>query len=115
MDWFLALLGGLGLGSLLKSVVDHFISRRAIMKDRLYQEKREAYVGLLGAIHKAAIEPSDEHSKDYGLWQARCQLFGSADVSRYAQAILDTNDVPLAKRDAAFRGLLASMKEDLQR
>jgi hypothetical protein len=51
MDWILPLIGGLGLGlglgSLLKSVIDHFNARRALTQDRLYQEKREAYLGLL--------------------------------------------------------------------
>ena len=115
MEWLLPLLGGLGLGSLLKSVIDHFYSRRAAKNDRLYQEKREAYIGLLEAIRNAAVQPSDQHSMDYGLWQARCQLFGSEDVSRRAQAILDSNDAPLVEREVAFRALLASMKEDLRR
>lgn len=82
MEWLLRLLGGLGLGSLLKSIIDHLYSRRAVVGDRLYQEKREAYLGLLDAIHKAAVEPSPHRSKDHELWQARCQLFGSDDVSR---------------------------------
>lgn len=82
MEWILPLVGGLGLGWLLKSIIDHFIARRAITRDRLYQEKREAYFGLLDALHQAATKPSDENSKTYALWQTRCQLFGSPDVSR---------------------------------
>jgi hypothetical protein len=39
------------MGSLLKSIADHFMARRANTRDRWYQEKREAYLGLLEALH----------------------------------------------------------------
>ncbi len=52
MEWVLPLLGGLGLGSALKSTIDHIVARRSLTKDRLYGEKREAYIGLLGAYTK---------------------------------------------------------------
>lgn len=114
MEWVLPLLGGLGLGSLLKSLIDHFNMRRAVTKDRLYQEKREAYLGLLGALHKAAVHPSDANSKDFALWQTRCQLFGSPDVSHFAQAIVNTNAAARIERAAAFNGLVESMRKDLR-
>ena len=115
MEWIMPLIGGLGLGSLLKSMIDHFVSRRALAHDRRYQERREAYLGLLTSLHKAAVEPSDENSKAYALWQTHCELFGSPEVSRYAKDIVDTNDAPRSKRDAAFRGLVETMRSDLAR
>lgn len=115
MEWILPLVGGLGLGSLLKSAIDHLNSRRAVMQDRLYQEKREAYLGLLAALHKAAVRPSNENSKEFALWQTRCQLFGSTEVATFAQAIVDTNDSPRSERDAAFNGLISAMRNDLLR
>jgi hypothetical protein len=115
MDWILPLIAGLGLGSLLKSVADHFMTRRASSHDRWYQEKREAYLGLLNALHEAATTPSDKNSKTYALWQTRCELFGSMDVAKYAQLIIDTNDGPRAARSTAFRNLVNAMKSDLQR
>lgn len=114
-DWLLPLLGGLGIGSLLKSIIDHFQSRRAVLNDRFYQEKREAYLGLLDALHKAALKHSDETAKNYALWEARCDLFGSEDVSKYAKEIVETNDGPREARASAFRSLIAAMKLDLQR
>lgn len=115
MDWALPLLAGLGIGSLLTSVVTHFMNRRASVRDRWYQERREAYLGLLSALHDAAVQPSDEHSKAYALWQTRCELFGSQDVAKYAQQIVDTNDRPIAERNAAVRKLLEAMRADLLR
>jgi hypothetical protein len=115
MDWLLPLVGGLGIGALIKSVFDHFMSRRAIVTDRLYQEKRETYLGLLNALHEAAVNPSDENSKTYALWQTRSQLFGSDQVAKYAQALVDTDGGPREARSAAFKSLIEAMKSDLKR
>src|SRR5690606_29175306 len=71
MEWILPLLAGLGIGSLLKSMADHFMARRASTSDRWYQEKRESYLGLLQALHDAAIHPSDKNSMAFALWQTR--------------------------------------------
>jgi len=89
------------------------MARRASTSDREYQEKREAYLGLLKSLHDAAIHPSDETSKAFALWQTRCELFGSKDVARYAQAMVDTNDSPREQRNEAFRNLIEAMKADL--
>jgi hypothetical protein len=45
MQLLLGILGGLGIGSLLTQIATHFMARRASASDRLYQEKREAYLG----------------------------------------------------------------------
>lgn len=113
MEWILPLIAGLGIGSLLKSAADHFMTRRANTSDRWYQEKREAYLGLLQSFHDAAVYPSDESSKAFALWQTRCELFGSKDVARYAQAIVNTNNGPREQRNEAFKNLLQAMKADL--
>lgn len=114
MEWILPLIAGLGLGSLLKSVADHFMARRASANDRWYQEKREAFLGLLNALHEAAVHPSDEHTKNYALWQTRCELFGSVDVVKFAQRIVDTNDSPREERNEAFRNLIDAVRRDLR-
>jgi hypothetical protein len=113
MQLLFALLGGLGIGTLLTQVVSHFMMRRASVSDRLYQEKRAAYLGLLDALHNAAAHPSDENSKAYALWQTRCALFGSTEVMVAAQEIVDTNDGPPARRNFAFHKLLRAMRVDL--
>ncbi|HMN50539.1 MAG TPA: hypothetical protein PKB01_00580 [Xanthobacteraceae bacterium] len=115
MDWFAPLFAGLGLGTLITTIVSNLMSRRANLNDRTYQEKREAYLGLLKAIHEAATKPSDETAKAYALWQTRCNLFGSASVSKYAQDFVDTNDGPRELRAAAFNNLVIAMKADLLR
>jgi hypothetical protein len=115
MDWIPVLVGGLGLGALLNSFVSHLMTRRANDRDRWYQEQREAYIGLLGSLHDAAVKPSDANAKAFALWQTRCDLFGSAEVTRFAQQLVDTNDGPRGFRDSAFRNLIEAMRLDLKK
>lgn len=113
MELVSVLIGGLGIGSVLTAIINHFITRRAVATDRLYAEKREAYVGLLNALHQAAVHPTDENAKHFALWQTRCELFGSKEVATFAQRIVDTDSGPREERNTAFRALLDAMKADL--
>lgn len=115
MELVSVLIGGLGIGSLLTALVNQFIARRAVTSDRLYAEKREAYLGLLNALHQAAVHPSNENSKHFALWQTRCELFGSDAVAAQAQKMVETNDGPREYRHTAFRALIDAMKTDLAR
>lgn len=117
MDWILLLGGlasGLGIGTLLQTVASHFISRKSAVSDRLYQEKREAYLGLLDALQRAAVKHSNENAKNYAVWQHRCDLFGSPEVARHAEEMVLTNDKP-QERAEAFRKLIEAMRDDLRR
>ncbi|MDD3181421.1 MAG: hypothetical protein PHD48_01235 [Alphaproteobacteria bacterium] len=114
MDWFFPLVGGLGIGSLLKGIVDHFLVNKTKVKERSYQEMREAYLGLLESLHDAAVYPSDENAKAYALWQTRCKLFGSERVSKAAQNMVDTNE-DRNGRFLAHGELLDAMREDLKK
>lgn len=113
MDWLLPLIGGLGIGAILKSIVDYFLSKNAARKKAQYAEMREAYLGLLNALHKAAVEPSDQNSKEFALWQTKVQLFGSESVAKAVQGILDTNEGPREKRNAFFNEMVSEMRKDL--
>jgi hypothetical protein len=73
MEWLLPLLGGLGAGTLITKITDHVLTRKSAGHDLQYKEKREAYLGLLDALHKAAVSPSSEASKNFALWQTRVQ------------------------------------------
>ncbi len=115
MEWLLPLLGGLGGGTLLTTIVNNFLANKKARGDRHYAEKREAYVGLLNSFHLAAVSPSDKNSKDYALWQTRVRLFGSPKVTMAAQHIVDTNTGPREARDLAFEELLTGMREDLKK
>ncbi|QGP57148.1 hypothetical protein PsalMR5_04605 (plasmid) [Piscirickettsia salmonis] len=62
-------------------------NQKSKKEERRYEEKKTAYVGLLTSIHDAAIRASDENSKAYALWKAKCQIFGSDKAVRFSQVL----------------------------
>jgi len=64
---------------------------------RAFSEKKEAYVGLLDAYHKAAIEGTDAAAKNFAYWQIRCELVAPEVVRKAIQGIVDSNDDPAAR------------------
>jgi hypothetical protein len=116
MDWLLPLIGGLGIGSLLKGFFDHFLDKRSKGADRLYEEKREIYFGLLDALHQSDIRPSVENAKEFGNWANKCKLFGSEKVLAAVQSMIDTSvDVKSEARKDAYDALFLAMREDIKR
>lgn len=107
------LIGGIGIGSIITTIITTISRKREIVNERVYKEKRSSYLGLLKSIHNAAVEPSEKNAKEYALWQTRIQLFGSKDSVCYAQKIVDT--VPgSGGRHLAFEGLVKAMRDDLK-
>jgi hypothetical protein len=112
MEWTV-LLGGLGLGAIITKIVDYFLTKKSSKEALLYKEKKEVYFGLLDALHKAAVSPSIENSKNFALWQTRVQLFETDDVAKSVQGMIDTNDGPKNLRDKHFKELIEGMRKDL--
>ncbi len=108
----LSLLGGVGIGAMIQTLFTIIARNKEMMNKRCYIEKRNAYLGLLTALHDAAVHPSMESSKAYALWQTKVDLFGSVDVRKFAQEMVDTNDTP-KERSIAFNNLKNSMRRDL--
>ena len=116
MDWLLPLVGGLGTGSMLKGIIDHFLDKKLKIDDRLCEEKRETYLGIIDAMHEADIHPSLENAKAFGNWTNRCKLFGSPEVIAAAQAYIETSaDVTSDARARAFEALFSAMRKDISR
>jgi hypothetical protein len=111
MQNWLPLLGGIltgfGVGTVVTSIVNHFLARRASMSDRWYQERREAYLGMIAAIQSLR--------GDVPAWHARCALFGSPEVMKYAAQVAETSDEPYDTRNEGFKKMLEAMRNDLQR
>jgi hypothetical protein len=75
IEILLALVGLLGIGSLLRALVLQWLARRAAKADRAYAEKCDAYPEFLDAW-KARGERPEEYARS----RSRIELLGSAKV-----------------------------------
>lgn len=112
MDWIMPLLAGLGIGSILKSLIDNYIARRNLSKDQYNRKKEEIYIGLLSCIHKSAFEKTKEAGQEYALWQMKCKLFASENVYKYSEDF--ANATTGENRQIIGKKLLSEMKKDLK-
>ena len=112
METILGIFAGLGVGSILTTIIQFCFKTKSEKRERLYQEKKKSYIGLLNALHTAAVAPSERHAKEYALWQMRCDLVGSEEVIKAAADIAET--LPGTKeRHKFFEMLISSMRKDL--
>ncbi|MBV8978537.1 MAG: hypothetical protein JOZ13_14290 [Alphaproteobacteria bacterium] len=86
------------------------------MENRNFQEKKEAYVGFLEALHRSEVEGTPEASLRAGHWQNRSELVAPQSVRSLIARIIETN--PIAgkthpDRPAVIADLKAAMRSDL--
>ena len=106
------LLTAFGLGSVMTSFIQSWIKRREWLETRNFRERKDAYVGLLEAYHKAAVENTDAAAKEFAYWQMRCELVAPETVRNAISQIVKTNNDP-AKRYVAHEHLKVVMRDDL--
>lgn len=112
MTQILSLITAFGLGSIVTAIVQSWLARKSIKDERSFREKQAAYVGLLEAYHRAAVEGTDESSKLFAYWQMRCELVASAAVRDAVRRIVETND-NRAGREKADNDMKKAMRADL--
>ncbi|WP_319413243.1 hypothetical protein [uncultured Cohaesibacter sp.] len=108
----ISLVGAFGVGAIVSTFAQSWLNDRAAKRKLAFQEKKEAFVGLLEAYQKAAVEPSDKASKNFAYWQMRCELVSSSQVTEAIQKIIDTND-DIEARYIAHEQLKFAMRLDL--
>jgi len=108
----LPLLTAFGLGSIVTALVQSWLQRKGKIDDRNFEERKKAYVGLLEAYHKAAVEPSDTNSKNFAYWQMRCDLVAPKNVRHAIEKIVTTND-NIEGRHLAHEQLKSALRNDL--
>lgn len=106
------LLIAFGSGSIISTAVQYFFNERSKRKTLLFQEKKEAFVGLLEAYHKAAVEPSETAAKNFAYWQMRCDLVCSPQTRSAIEEIVNTNE-NREKRSIAHDRLKTCLSKDL--
>lgn len=112
MAQILPLITAFGLGSIVTALIQSWLARQSMKDERSFREKQAAYVGLLEAYHRAAVEGTDETSKAFAYWQMRCELVGSADVRDAIRRIVATNDDRVG-REQADNDMKEAMRADL--
>lgn len=108
-------IGGI-IGSLVTTTVQAWFAQKASAGTRSFQERKEAYIGFLEALHRSEVEGSAEASLRAGHWQNRCELVAPAPVRTLIADIFRTNPVhgnPHPERPAVISALKAAMRADL--
>jgi hypothetical protein len=113
MKELIPLLTAFGLGSIVTALIQAWLGQRSKEDERRFQEKQKAYVGLLEAYHRAAVEGTDETSKAFAYWQMRCELVGPEPVRDAIRRIVETNEDRVG-REKADRDLKEAMRADLR-
>jgi hypothetical protein len=108
----LSLFTAFGLGSIISVFVQSYLARKSENSERSFRERQAAYIGLLEAYHRAAIDNNDTAAKHFGLWQMRCDLVAPKAVRSAIEQIVQTNDDREA-RVKAHDKLKAALRTDL--
>ena len=106
------LLTAFGLGSVITALIQSYLTARSQTRQRNFEERKAAYIGLLEAYHRAAVEGTDEAAKHFAYWQMRCELVSPAFVREAIARIVETNDDPQA-RYKAHDDLKGALRKDL--
>ena len=112
MVQLIPLLTAFGLGSIVTALIQSWLAQRSKQDERSFREKQAAYIGLLEAYHRAAVEGTDEAAKAFAYWQARCELVAPAPVRDAIHRIIETNDDRPA-RVKADHDMRKAMRADL--
>lgn len=108
----LSLLTAFGLGSVVTALIQAWLTQKSKHDERSFREKQAAYVGLLEAYRRAAIEGTDEAGKHFAYWQMRCELVAPQAVREAIRNVVETND-DRAGREKADANLRVAMRIDL--
>ena len=112
MSIFLTLIGGFGIGTIVTTIVQHFLKRKSYKDDRIYQERKEVFIGILQTIEDLQNNFSKEKSSRLGYWIARSKLVATNSVNKELAILVQTKAVS-QERDTSMENLLLLMKKDL--
>ncbi len=101
-----------GIGSITTALIQHWFTTRAKKDARSFAERKEAYVGLLQAYHRAAVENTDAAAKEFAYWHMRCDLVAPLNVRTAIQSIIETNE-SMTARSRAHEQLQSALRSDL--
>jgi hypothetical protein len=111
---FIQFISAFGLGAIVTALVQAWLSNRADVTKRNFQEKKESYIGFLDALCSSTIEGTPEAATKAGLWLCRIFLVGSPAVinacTQYQKAKSTKNEQAIHE---AFHDIEEAMRKDL--
>ena len=118
MDSFLPFISAAGVGGIVGGVVTNslqaLLAKRAVLDERRFREKKEAYTGLFNAMYQVAKENTAANVKEAGYWRARVELMGTEQIRALTKRLFilidGTNnpEISIVETD-----LLTAMRADL--
>lgn len=115
MDW-IQLISAAGLGAIIATITQSWLAERAAIKQRNFQEKKDAYVGILNAMHRSEIEQTSEAALYVGHWSNICEIVGSKTVRDCLKRYMESNPVEgkvHPDRPQVMGDLKEAMRKDL--
>lgn len=109
---FAAFFGGIGAGSVITSLIQYFLNRKAQKAEYLQKERNQAYTDLLSSLESLNLANSIENKKRFGFCAARVEILASDEVNKALHHFWKT-DIETPARDEAFKSLLMAMRSDL--
>jgi hypothetical protein len=109
---FAAFFGGIGAGSVITSLIQHFLARKAQKAEYLQKERNQAYTDLLKSLEVLTVIDNFENAKRFGFCAARAEILASDDVNQ-ALHLFRLTEKNSSARDDAFKRLLVAMRSDL--
>ena len=111
MNW-LSLLTAFGLGSVVTAFIQAWLAQKSKQDERSFREKQAAYVGLLDAYRRLAVEGTNEAAKNFAYWQMRCEMVAPEYVRKAIERLVETKPKSMA-RSKAHDELNAALRRDL--
>ena len=105
-------LSSFGLGAVVVTLVQTLLNLYHEKRTRAFNEKKEAFVGLLDAYRQVAIKNTDQERKKFDYWQIRCELVSNTKIRQAIQSLKDTNPNTV-ERFEAHETLTRLLRKDL--
>ena len=100
------------IGSVITTLLQSWIANNQRLDDRKFQEKKEAYLGLLDAYRNVATSCTKDSSLDFAYWIMRCNLV-SPSYMKEAITNLENTKSGSVERAKALETLANSMSKAL--
>jgi hypothetical protein len=117
MEFWAALIGGLGIGGVVSQVVGHVLGQRRAWRERLLSERQRCFAGYLEAVNDYHEAATDGQRPGMGIayWESRSQLVATEEcmtaVSHFSETFLKS--AWSAESESAYRSMITWMRGDV--